>query len=89
MHRVTTVTVKKVRYNIMEEFTSVVSSLGFPIAVACYALWSSHKHEIYLQGILDNTLKENTKAIDRLSDLIDGGLMWVKNGNIELTTKEE
>ena len=72
----------------MDEFVSLVSSLGFPIAVACYALWSSHKHEIYLQGVLDSTLKENTKAIDRLSDLIDGGLMRVKNGNIDITTKE-
>lgn len=72
----------------MDEFISVVSSLGFPIAVACFALWNSHQHETYLQGVLDSTLKENTKAIDRLSDLIDGGLMWVKNGNIDISTKE-
>lgn len=64
----------------METLTNVVSTLGFPIAVACFALWNSHQHEKYLQGVLDSTLKENTKAIDRLSDLIDGGLLMMKKG---------
>lgn len=64
----------------METFINVVSQLGFPIAVACFALWNSHQHEKYLQGVLENTLKENTKAIDRLSDLIDGGLLLMKGG---------
>jgi hypothetical protein len=64
----------------MEEFTSIVSSLGFPVAVACFALWSSHQHEKYLQSVLDTTLKENTKAIDRLSDLIDKGLVLIRGG---------
>ncbi len=62
----------------MDEFVSIVSSLGFPVAVACFALWNSHQHEKYLQGVLESTLKENTKAIDRLSDLIDGGLLMLK-----------
>ena len=70
----------------MDEFISVVSSLGFPIAVAVFALWNSHQHETYLQNVLESTLKENTKAIDRLSDLIDGGLMWVKNGHEDVLT---
>lgn len=64
----------------METLTNVVSTLGFPIAVACFALWNSHQHEKYLQGVLDSTLKENTKAIDRLSDLIDRGLVLIKGG---------
>lgn len=64
----------------MEELTNIVSTLGFPIAVAVFALWNSHKHEEYLQSILDTTLKENTKAIDRLSDLIDRGLLLIKGG---------
>lgn len=67
----------------MEVFTNLVATLGFPIAVACFALWNSHQHEKYLQGVLETTLKENTKAIDRLSDLIDGGLMWVSNNHAE------
>ena len=61
-----------------------ITKVGFPIAVAVFALWNSHQHEVYLQNVLDNTLKENTKAIDRLSDLIDGGLMWVKNGHEDI-----
>jgi len=63
-----------------------ITKVGFPIAVAIFALWNSHQHEVYLQNVLDNTLKENTKAIDRLSDLIDGGLMWVKNGHEDILT---
>ena len=61
-----------------------ITKVGFPIAVAVFALWNSHQHEVYLQNVLDSTLKENTKAIDRLSDLIDGGLMWVKNGHEDI-----
>ena len=71
----------------MQEFIEIVSTLGFPIAVAVFALWNSHQHEVYLQGILDTTLKENTKAIERLSDLIDGGLMWVRSGHEEVLKK--
>ena len=67
----------------MEDFVSIVSSLGFPVAVAIFALWNSYKHEIYLQNVLDNTLKENTKAIDRLSDLIDGGLLFMKKEGVK------
>lgn len=67
----------------MENFSNLVSTLGFPIAVACFALWNSHQHEKYLQGVLDSTLKENTKAIDRLSDLIDRGLVLIKGGKDE------
>ena len=63
-----------------------ITKVGFPIAVAVFALWNSHQHEVYLQNVLDGTLKENTKEIDRLSDLIDGGLMWVKNGHEDILT---
>ncbi len=55
----------------MDEFINVISTLGFPIAVAAFALWNSREHEKYLQGVLENTLKENTTAINRLSDLIE------------------
>lgn len=65
----------------METFAEIVSQLGFPIAVACFALWNSHQHEKYLQTVLDNTLKENTEAVNRLSDLIDRGLILIKGGN--------
>ena len=55
----------------MEVFTNLIGTLGFPIAVAAFALWNSHEHEKYLQGVLENTLKENTAAINRLSDIIE------------------
>jgi len=60
-----------------------ITKVGFPIAVAVFALWNSHNHEIYLQNVLDSTLKENTKAIDRLSDLIDGGLLFMKKEGVK------
>lgn len=56
----------------MQEFIDVISSLGFPIAVAAFALWNSYKHEQYLQGVLENALKENTVALQKLTSLIDG-----------------
>lgn len=56
----------------MQEIIDVVSSLGFPIAVAAFALWNSYQHEQYLQNVLDNTLKENTTALEKLTALIDG-----------------
>lgn len=52
------------------EIYDVVAQLGFPIAVAAWALYQSRKHEDFLQGTLTTTLKENTEAMDRLSDLV-------------------
>lgn len=67
----------------MEVIMEMITKVGFPIAVAVFALWNSHNHEIYLQNVLDSTLKENTKAIDRLSDLIDGGLLFMKKEGLK------
>lgn len=64
----------------MEELAKIISQLGFPIAVAVFTLWNSHKNEEYLQNILETTLKENTNAIDRLSDLIERSLLFIKGG---------
>ena len=63
----------------MEDLAGIISTLGFPIAVAIYALWNSHEHEKYLQGVLESTLKENTEAINRLSDLIEHVTIMGKN----------
>ena len=73
----------------MKDLAEIVSTLGFPIAVALFALWNSREHEKYLQNVLETTLKDNTKAIDRLSDLIDGGLMWVRRGKVDLLKEGE
>lgn len=52
------------------EIVDVISNLGFPIGVAVFALWNSYNHEKYLQGVLDNTLKENTAALRELTSVI-------------------
>lgn len=52
------------------EIIDVISNLGFPIGVAVFALWNSYNHEKYLQGVLDNTLKENTAALRELTGVI-------------------
>ena len=62
----------------MDELTNVVSTLGFPIAVAIFALWNSRQHEKYLQEVLETTLKENTKAIESLSDTLDKVFLFMK-----------
>lgn len=52
------------------EFVDVITNLGFPIAVAAYALWNSYKHEQYLQDTLKTTLEDNTKAILELKNIL-------------------
>lgn len=52
------------------EFIDVITNLGFPIAVAAYALWNSYKHEQYLQDTLKTTLEDNTKAILELKNIL-------------------
>ena len=52
------------------EFTDIITNLGFPIAVAAYALWNSYKHEQYLQDTLKTTLEDNTKAILELKNIL-------------------
>lgn len=52
------------------EITDIIAQLGFPIAVAIFALWNSYRHEIYLQDTLTKTIKENTAALEQLKDLI-------------------
>ncbi len=65
----------------MEEFTNLVSTLGFPIAVAIFALWNSRQHEKYLQDTLETTLKENTRAIESLSDTLDKVFLFMKGSD--------
>lgn len=65
----------------MQEFIDIISSLGFPIAVAAFALWNSYKHEQYLQGVLENALKENTVALQKLTTLIDGRIKEIFVGD--------
>lgn len=65
----------------MDDFSMLVGQLGFPIAVAIFALWNSHNHEKYLQEVLQTSLKENTQAIERLSDLIERGLVFIKGSD--------
>lgn len=65
----------------MQDFIDIISSLGFPIAVAAFALWNSYKHEQYLQGVLENALKENTIALQKLTSLIDGKIKEIFVGD--------
>lgn len=64
----------------MDNLITIVGQLGFPIAVAIFALYNSREHEKYLEGVLQTTLKENTQAIERLSDLLE---------RITITRKED
>lgn len=54
---------------------NIISSLGFPIAIAVYALYNASKHDKFLQDTLQTSLKDNTEAINKLSELIDKLLM--------------
>ena len=48
----------------------LIQTLGFPAAVAAFALFNSYKHEEFLQQTLETTLKENTEAITQLKTVI-------------------
>ena len=43
--------------------TSVISTLGFPIAVVCYLLWERHKTMIHLENVIKVDL------VDAISEL--------------------
>ena len=57
----------------MEEFTSLISTLGFPIAVCCYLFWERHnttkanrEERLEKREKLTNALSEFTVAITSL-----------------------
>lgn len=52
------------------DIMEMITTLGFPAAIAAFALWNSYKHEEFLQGTMETTLKENTSAINELRVLI-------------------
>lgn len=70
------------------EIYDVVAQLGFPIAVAAWALYNSHRHEEFLQGTLTSSLKDNTQAVNRLSDLVKKFLLIYKDVNVENVSRE-
>ena len=51
----------------MEAILSAISTVGFPIAVSCYLLYTQSK---YLQSIKES-LDNNTKAINELARSIN------------------
>ena len=57
----------------MEDFTSLISTLGFPIAVCCYLFWERHsttkanrEERLEKREKLTNALKEFTVAVSDL-----------------------
>lgn len=54
----------------MDVAIELIGQLGFPIAVALFALWNSYRHELFLQETLEATIKENTTALLELKDMI-------------------
>lgn len=52
------------------DLVDIISTLGFPAAVAAFALFNSYKHEEFLQQTLETTLKDNTEAITQLKAVI-------------------
>lgn len=52
------------------DLADIIASLGFPAAVAAFALWNSYQHEIFLQKTLSDTIQKNTDAILSLRDYI-------------------
>ena len=52
------------------DLMDLITNLGFPSAVAIFALWNSSKHEEFLQNTLRETIAENTRALQELKETI-------------------
>lgn len=61
----------------MEELTTLVSSVGFPIAMCLILVWrmreqdTAHKEEM---DKMTEALNKNTQVIQRLCDHLEGGV---------------
>ena len=61
----------------MNEIIQAVSTVGFPIACCCSLLWQNSKQDTYHREQMEKlrtTIDENTKMIEKLAELIKGGL---------------
>lgn len=52
------------------DLAQMITTIGFPAAVAAYALWVHFKHITFLEQTLGQAVKENTQAINDLKMLI-------------------
>ena len=68
---------------------ALFEKFAFPVAVAAWALWQSKQHEDFLQSTLTTTLKENTEATNRLSDLIKKMMSYINKQNVSRETLEK
>ena len=62
------------------DITQMITTIGFPAAVAAYALWVHFKHLNFLEQTLGQAVKDNTQAINDLKILIVR-LVGEKEGN--------
>lgn len=54
----------------MDGVVNVISQLGFPAAVALFALYIVYRHEDFLQNALTTMISENTRALEELREAI-------------------
>ena len=67
----------------MQEFFSAVSTIGLPAAICCFLLWQNSKQDDRAreqQDDLRKTIEQNTKAIDKLSQLVHDLARMMKEG---------
>lgn len=59
------------------DIVQAISTVGFPIACCCFLLWQNSKQDTYHREQMEKlrtTIDENTKMIEKLAELIKGGL---------------
>jgi len=57
----------------IQAIITAISTVGFPIACCCFLLWQSSKQDTYHREQMEKlrgTIDENTKTLEKLSDLI-------------------
>ena len=53
-----------------EEWVSIISTLGFPIAVTVYLLWERRKHDQDFIEEIKTIIKSNTEALAGIKEVM-------------------
>ena len=66
----------------MNEFATIISSLGFPIAACCFLAW-------FISTTLKDTVKEFRGSIDANTKAVQELIILVKEGGVKFERREE
>lgn len=66
----------------MNEFATIISTLGFPIAACCFLAW-------FISTTFKETIKEFRTSIDANTKAVQELIILVKEGGVKFERREE